>query len=493
MRCGFYSINKGGHTMNFSDTDIKQINEHGLSVATVEKQLRDFESGFPFARIVRPATINDGIVDSDSDDNFIKIYDNEKQNYRITKFVPASGAATRMFKDLFDFLATNTANDTTDKVVNNIAKFAFYDDLKKFLPEGPTARDIISTMLDSDKLNIGVLPKALIKFHKYPNETRTAAHEHLIEGAAYAESNGVVNIHFTLSPEHTDKFHELMNTVIPDAEQKFNVKFVITTSTQKPGTDTIAANFDNTPFRDNNGRLVFRPAGHGALIENLNEIDSDIIFIKNIDNITNDNNRNDTIKYKKLLAGILINTQKQLFKFMRDLNDNNFDANAIREFIQTKLNKKLPNRDISRDEFIEILNRPIRVCGVVKNTGAPGGGPFWVLDDDNCESLQITESSQIAPDARDIMDKSTHFNPVDLVCGVKNWRGEKFDLTKYIDEKTGFISEKSLAGKPLRAMERPGLWNGAMAHWHTIFVNVPNTTFTPVKKVSDLLSPAHTE
>jgi hypothetical protein len=178
---------------------------------------------------------------------------------------------------------------------------------------------------------------------------------------------------------------------------------------------------------------------------------------------------------------------------MRDLNDNNFDANAIREFIQTKLNKKLPNREMSRDEFIEILNRPIRVCGVVKNTGAPGGGPFWVLDDDNCESLQITESSQIAPDARDIMDKSTHFNPVDLVCGVKNWRGEKFDLTKYIDEKTGFISEKSLAGKPLRAMERPGLWNGAMAHWHTIFVNVPNTTFTPVKKVSDLLNPAHTE
>jgi len=479
----------------FSADDIKQITEHNLSILDIEKQLHNFEQGFPFANIIRPATINDGIFkyDSNTISKFTKIYDNEKQNYNITKFVPASGAATRMFKDLFDFLSTNVKNTTTDTVVNNITKFAFYDDLQEFLPTVPKPRDIISAILDNDKLNLGALPKALIKFHKYNNETRTAAHEHLIEGAAYAESNGIVNIHFTISPEHRNKFNELMNQIIPIAEQKFGIKFNITTSTQNPGTDTIAVNFDNTPFRDNNGKLVFRPAGHGALIENLNKIDSDIIFIKNIDNITNDNNRTDTIIYKKLLGGVLIDIQKQVFKFIQDLNNNNFDEIELRKFIQTTLNKTLPNRTITRNEFIEILNRPIRICGVVENTGAPGGGPFWVHDEQFGDTLQITESSQIAPEKRDIMAQSTHFNPVDLVCGVYDWQHNKFDLTKFIDINTGFISEKSFAGKPLRAMEAPGLWNGAMAYWNTIFVEVPNTTFTPVKKVSDLLDIAHTE
>ena len=480
----------------FSDNDIKQINEHGLTVHDIEKQLSDFTNGFPFSNIVRPATINDGIFeyDSNSINSFIKLYDVEKQNYKITKFVPASGAATRMFKDLFDFLNTGNINDTVTRVVDNIKRFAFYDDLKKFLPENPSARDIISAMLDADKLNMGALPKALIEFHKYNNETRTAAHEHLIEGVLYAKSNGTVDIHFTLSPEHQNKFNALMTKIIPDTEKQFNVKFNITTSVQKPNTDTIAVNFDNTPFRNDNGNLVFRPAGHGALIENLNEIDSDIIFIKNIDNITNDAERTDTITYKKVLAGVLINIQKRIFKFMSDLNSNNYDETELRNFIQNELNEPLPATTLSKEDFTKILNRPVRVCGVVKNTGAPGGGPFWVHDSDaNRDTLQITESSQIAPENRDIMEKSTHFNPVDLVCGVRDWQGKKFDLTQFIDPKTGFISEKSQNGHPLRAMERPGLWNGAMAYWHTIFVSVPNTTFTPVKKVSDLLDPAHIE
>lgn len=480
----------------FSENDIKQITERGLTVANIEQQLNDFKTGFPFANIVRPATLNDGILQPDTDSfaTFTNIYDNEKQNYNITKFVPASGAATRMFKDLFDFLNTGNTNDTVERVVANINRFAFYDELKKFLPDTPTAHDIISAMLDTDKLNLGTLPKALIAFHKYNDDIRTAAHEHLIEGIQYAKSNDIVNIHFTLSPEHQNKFNELMTKIIPDTEKKFNVKFNITTSIQKPNTDTIAVNFDNTPFRDTDGKLVFRPAGHGALIENLNEIDSDIIFIKNIDNITNDKHRTDTIAYKKLLAGILISIQKHIFKFMHDLDSNNYDETELRKFIQNELNEPLPTKEISRDEFIKILNRPIRVCGVVKNTGEPGGGPFWVHDHDtNRDTLQITESSQIAPNNRDIMAKSTHFNPVDLVCGVRDWQGKKFNLTQFIDPKTGFISEKSSNGRPLRAMERPGLWNGAMAHWHTIFVVIPNTTFTPVKKVSDLLAPAHTE
>ena len=479
---------------NFSDDDVKQITEHGLSVQDIEQQLSDFIKGFPFANIVRPATVGDGIFqyDSDSAGTFIKLYDTEKQNYKITKFVPASGAATRMFKDLFEFLGTGNTNDTVDKVVKNIDRFAFYDELKKFLPDNPTPRDIVSAMLDSDKLTLGALPKALIEFHKYDNETRTAAHEHLIEGVQYAQSNNVINIHYTLSPEHQNKFNELMTKIVPITEQKFNVKFNITTSVQKSSTDTIAANFDNTPFRDNNGRLVFRPAGHGALIENLNDIDSDIIFIKNIDNITNDANRNDTITYKKLLAGVLIHLQKQIFKFMRDLQQGNYDETALRHFIRNELSKPLTKSNISRDEFIKILNRPIRVCGVVKNTGEPGGGPFWVCDN-GCDTLQITESSQIAPENRDIMAQSTHFNPVDLVCGVRDWNGNKFNLSQFIDFNTGFISEKSQNGRALRAMERPGLWNGAMAYWHTVFVQVPNTTFTPVKKVSDLLNAAHTK
>jgi len=480
----------------FSENDIKQITEHGLTIADIKQQLNDFQTGFPFANIVRPATLNDGILQPDPDSfaTFIKTYDDEKQNYKITKFVPASGAATRMFKDLFDFLNTGNTNDTTNKVVANINRFAFYDELKKYLPDTPTAHDIISAMLDTNKLNMGALPKALIAFHKYNDGARTAAHEHLIEGAEYAASNGTVNIHYTLSPEHQTKFNELMTKIIPDSEKKFNVKFNITTSIQNPGSDTIAVNFDNTPFRDDNGNLVFRPAGHGALIENLNKIDSDIIFIKNIDNITNDAHRDDTIAYKKLLAGILISIQKRIFQFMHDLDSDNYNETELRNFIQNDLNEPLPNGNISREKFIEILNRPIRVCGVVKNTGEPGGGPFWVHDNTtDRDTLQITESSQIAPNARDIMTQSTHFNPVDLVCGVRDWCGNKFDLTKFIDTKTGFISEKSSNGRPLRAMERPGLWNGAMAHWHTIFVVTPNTTFTPVKKVSDLLSPAHTE
>lgn len=479
--------------MTFNDSDVKQITEHGLTVAQIEQQLHDFETGFPFADIVRPATINDGIFEFDdaTKTNFINTYDNARDNFQITKFVPASGAATRMFKDLFDFLNTGNMNDTVDAVVNNISRFAFYQDLQKFLPTNPNPHDIVAAMLDTDKLNLGALPKALIKFHKYENDARTAAQEHLTEGVQYATTHNTVNIHFTISPEHSEKFNELMARILPTTENKFNVKFNISTSVQDPGTDTIAVNFDNTPFRDDNGKLVFRPAGHGALIQNLNKIDSDIIFIKNIDNITNDNARNDTIVYKKLLGGVLIDIQKQIFEFIRELNNGTVDTNALREFITTKLHCQIPNGNISTNEFIEILNRPVRVCGVVKNTGAPGGGPFWARDAKGCETLQITESSQIAPENRDIMTKSTHFNPVDLVCGVRDWRGQKFDLTKFIDHTTGFISEKSLNGRPLRAMESPGLWNGAMANWITIFVSVPNTTFTPVKRVSDLLDPAH--
>lgn len=477
--------------IKFSDQDIKQIEQHGLTLDAVNQQIEHFKSGFPFADITRPATIGDGIFEYDENtiNEFIKIYDDTHDNYTITKFVPASGAATRMFRDLFEFMSTGELNPTTTSVINNIDRFAFYDDLKQFLPPTPTAQDIVSGMLGTDKLNLGNLPKALIKFHKYKNESRTAAAEHLIEGTQYATTRDTVHIHFTLSPEHVEKFNNLMDEILPKYSKTYNVKFHITTSTQSPSTDTIAVNFDNIPFRDNNGKLVFRPSGHGALIENLNKIDSDIIFIKNIDNITNDEHRADTIRYKKLLAGILIKTKNQIKKFITDLQNNTYDETNLQDFITHQLCIPLPQNP-TRDALLKILNRPVRICGMVKNTGAPGGGPFWVRDARG-EHPQITESSQIAPSAREIMNQSTHFNPVDLVCSTRDIDGKKFDLTKFIDENTGFISEKSYNGRDLRAMERPGLWNGAMAGWITIFVSVPNTTFTPVKKVSDLLDAAH--
>lgn len=478
--------------MMFSDTDIQQIKSHGLTLETVNKQIDNFKSGFPYANIVKPATTEDGVIVCYDDmvEKYINIYDEFAKNHKIVKFVPASGAATRMFKDLFDFIATGNRNETTDKTITNIDKFAFWNDLKPFLPQNATDTDIIKCILTDSGVNYGNQPKGLIPFHKYPEYAKTPIEEHLTEGFEYAKSGDTVNIHFTISPEHKHGFESLLNRVIPQYESKFGVKYNISLSEQKSCTDTIAVNMDNTPFRNDDGSLLFRPAGHGALIQNLNDIDADLIFIKNIDNVTIESLRGDTIKYKKMLAGILVDIQKQIFNFIQDIDNNRADTDAIHEFITTKIGIKLDNK-LSAPEYRDILNRPIRVCGVVKNTGAPGGGPFWVKNKNGMIDLQIVESSQIAPESKPIMNDSEYFNPVDLVCATKDFQNNKFNLTNYIDEETGFISEKSKNGMPLRAMERPGLWNGAMAKWNTVFVAVPGSTFTPVKVVSDLLSTAH--
>ena len=473
--------------MNFSAQDIQQIKSHGLTVSDTEQQIKDFESGFPFVDIVKPAILGDGVVQYSDNEckNFVDIYDEYAKLHKVVKFVPASGAATRMFKDLFDFMATGTENPTVLKVLSNIDKFAFWDELKALLPNNFTSIDIVKNILTESGLNYGNQPKGLITFHKYANRACTAVEEHLIEGAMYAKSGNMVYIHFTISPEHRNGFEKLLNRVLPLYESEYDVKYNISMSEQKKSTDTIAVNMDNTPFRNADGSLLFRPAGHGALIENLNDIDADLIFIKNIDNVANDSLRDDTIKYKKMLAGILVALQSEIFNLLQ-----NDDAEKMRDFITNKLGIKL-DKKLSVDELNNILNRPLRVCGVVKNTGEPGGGPFWVRDKNGNITLQIIESGQIAPEAKDIMKKSEYFNPVDLVCATKDYNGNKFDLNKYIDKNTGFISEKSKNGKPLRAMERPGLWNGAMANWNTVFVAVPITTFNPVKIVSDLLNAAH--
>lgn len=480
----------------FTTADQEQIQIHGLNSAEIEKQLQQFQQGFPYINITRPADISDGIQKlSDEDINwYINIYDSEASNYNIMKFVPASGAATRMFKDLYEYLSTGTMNQTTQTVLDNISQFAFYRVLEQVLSPNPSPTEIISKLITEAGLNYGKKPKALIPFHNYNDQfILTALEEHLTEGAQYAKSKDKVKIHFTVSAEHKKDFERLLSATLPRYEKVFDVKYEISLSEQKQSTDTIAVNPDNTPFRDSDGRLVFRPSGHGALIENLNNQDADLIFIKNIDNVCLAQHRTNTIKYKKALAGMLIRLQQKIKEFLTMLDEGVQCLPDIRSFIKNELYQENISDSQDPEYYRNILNRPMRICGMIRNIGAPGGGPFWTLDANGQESLQIVESSQIAPDARTIMEKASFFNPVDLVCWTTDYQGNKFDLKEYIDSNTGFISEKSSFGKPLKAMERPGLWNGAMSKWNTIFVEVPQDTFSPVKTVSDLLSAGHKE
>ena len=394
-----------------------------------------------------------------------------------------------MFKELFEFVNDGKRGKGIDTLLENIGKFAFWPELKALLPAGADDRTIVSAIVN-EGLGYGRKPKGLVTFHAYPEGARKAVEEHLVEGAVYAAANGVAKIHFTVSPEHIEGFQELLAAKVPVYEKRFGIRYDISFSVQKPSTDTIAVNPDNTPFRQDDGTLLFRPAGHGALIENLNEIDADVVFIKNIDNVTTDAQRGDTIRYKKVLAGILLDLQERAFEYLKALEVGGAELEPIVEFIEKRLCVKLPG---SYDSAMlrAVLDRPIRVCGMVRNEGEPGGGPFWVGNPDGTQSLQIAESSQIGPDDLPLMRSATHFNPVDLVCGMKNSKGVRFDLRRYTDPSTGFISSKSSGGRDLRAQELPGLWNGAMAKWNTVFVDVPITTFSPVKVVQDLLRPQH--
>lgn len=468
--------------MIFSNQDIQQITAHGLSVQDAEKQLSDFARGFPFADIVQPATIANGgikVLNPDARRKYVELYQNYAREHTVVKFVPASGAATRMLRDLFSFLESGDLNNVAKKVCEHVSQLACYNELN--IERNASNIDIARAIVNK----YGNMPKGLVPFHVYADEIRTPIAEHLFEGAKYATSkDNTVNIHFTVSPEHRDAFQKLLDKIIPEYSERFGAKYNVTMSEQKSSTDTIAVNLDNTPFRTNDGKLLFRPAGHGALIQNLNDIDADIVFIKNIDNVCTATVAHDTIEYKQVLAGMLVSVQTQIFRYLYEIDNGIGNLDEIAGFVKNTF-----GIDIAKDSntIRTVLNRPIRVCGMVKNIGAPGGGPFWTRDD----GLQIIESAQIAPDARDIMNKSTHFNPVDLVCGVRDYKGRKFNLMNFLDENTGFISDKSYAGRPIRAMERPGLWNGAMAKWNTVFIEVLVTTFTPVKTIADLFTPAH--
>ena len=475
----------------FTQEDLLQIEQHGLTAEQVEQQIANFRQGFPSLPVVRAASVGDGVLrlDEEALSRAEARYEAAAKALRVVKFVPASGAATRMFKELFEYVNDDKYTDGIERLLDNIKKFAFWPELSKYImPDSPDEE--IVEMIIKGGLNYGSKPKGLVTFHSYPDGARKAVEEHLVEGAMYARSGDEVYIHFTVSAEHMGGFWDVLGATQPLYEERYGVKYNISFSVQKPSTDTIAVNPDNTPFRTDEGKLLFRPAGHGALLSNLNDIEADVIFVKNIDNVTTDALRGDTVLYKKALAGLLLELQAQTFETLATLKSGEADVAAVGKFVEEKLCVKLPeNYDVALLE--RLLSRPIRVCGMVRNEGEPGGGPFWVVNADGTQTLQIAESSQISAEDMHLMKDATHFNPVDLVCGVYAADGTKYDLLQYTDPATGFISSKSSGGRTLRAQELPGLWNGAMADWNTIFVDVPISTFSPVKVVQDLLRPQH--
>ncbi|MBQ3249311.1 MAG: DUF4301 family protein [Alistipes sp.] len=475
----------------FTNDDIKRIESHGLTVAEVERQIENFRQGFPSLPVVRAAAGGDGV--KQLSDEEVKAaenhYDNLAKTLRTVKFVPASGAATRMFKELFEYVNDDKRTAGIDKLIVNLEKFAFFPELAKFLKPQIDDKDVVRNII-IDGLQYGAKPKGLVTFHAYKDGARKPIEEHLVEAALYASNGESANIHFTVSPEHQAGFQALLKERQSHYEEKFGIRYNVTFSIQSPATDTISVNPDNTPFRTDSGELLFRPAGHGALITNLDKLDADIIFVKNIDNVTTDERKADTITFKKVLAGELLRLQSRAFELLRAFERGEDCEAEATTFLREELCCKLPE-NTSRELIVATLDRPIRVCGMVKNEGEPGGGPFWVRDAEGREQLQIAESSQIAKEDIHLMKEATHFNPVDLVCGVMRYDGTKYDLTKYTDPKTGFISSKSAGGRELRAQELPGLWNGAMANWNTLFVEVPISTFSPVKVVQDLLRPEH--
>ena len=500
--------------------DKELLAKKGISEAQIADQLNCFEKGFPYLELFAAASVEKGILapDTNRQEKYLNAWEAYTQTDKtVVKFVPASGAASRMFKNLFEFLGADydTPQTAFEKTFfEQIEKFAFYDDLnvacqrtaEKEIPAlmaDGHYKAIVAALLEVEGLNYGALPKGLLKFHSYKEEgNRTPLEEHLVEGALYAANkNGKVNVHFTVSPEHRALFKVLVDEKATAYSKKYGVDYNITFSEQKSSTDTIAADMENNPFRDN-GTLLFRPGGHGALIENLNDLDADVIFIKNIDNVVPDKLKGDTVLNKKLIAGVLIALQQQAFAYLQLLDSGKYTHEQILDvlqFLQKKLYCKNPEvKNLEDAELViylkEKLNRPMRVCGMVKNVGEPGGGPFLAYNSDGTISPQILESSQIDMndvEKKEMFEKGTHFNPVDLVCAVRDYKGHKFDLVNYVDKATGFISYKSKNGKDLNALELPGLWNGAMSDWNTVFVEVPLTTFNPVKTVNDLLREEH--
>ncbi|MEZ3550747.1 MAG: DUF4301 family protein [Muribaculaceae bacterium] len=505
--------------MDITKSDIEMLQAKGISEEKLAEELQMLANGFPFLKIEVPATPGNGIfvLNEQLEEQSANLWNEYlDKGGKVLKMVPASGAASRMFKDLFSFVngkKEKPDNDFMKKFFEEIEDFAFFPVLNAMcmklyglsiqsLIKEKRYKDIVKALIDKEGMNYGQLPKALLRFHKVPGTSRTAIEEHLAEGAQYAAGkDGKVHVHFTVSEDHMPLVEEKFEESTGKLQHEYDVTFDLTTSVQKPSTDTVAANLDGTPYREN-GALFFRPGGHGALIENLNDLDADVIFIKNIDNVVPDARREDTIKYKKIIGGVLVGVKQKADNYCKVLSKGIPSDDVLAEMLEF-LHKVLC---ITHDNTAEMdsaakaeyiyskLNRPMRVCGMVKNEGEPGGGPFLAYNPDGTVSPQILESTQIDPDnkeAKKMLKESTHFNPVDLVVSTKDWEGKKFNLPDYVDKATGFISLKSREGVEIKALELPGLWNGAMSDWNTILVEVPVSTFNPVKTVNDLLRPSH--
>lgn len=505
--------------MELTVKDIESLKLKGKTEAQVADELKMLKEGFPYLKIEAAATPGHGIfvLNDKMEQQSMDIW-NEflSSGAKVTKMVPASGAASRMFKDLFSFLNgkdEKPSNDFMKKFFSEIEKFAFFNQLNQkcielygksidSLVKDHRYKDVVKALIEKEGLNYGQLPKALLSFHKYLGGVRSAIEEHLSEGAQYAGGkDGKVNVHFTVSEDHIPLVNLKFEEAKGKLEHEYGVKYDLSTSIQKPSTDTVAANLDGTPYREKEA-LFFRPGGHGALIENLNDIDADVIFIKNIDNVVPDSKREDTVKYKKIIGGVLVGVKQKADRYCKTLSKGTPDEATLKEMLDFVHNVLCISHDgtekmsdTEKAQFIyNKLNRPFRVCGMVRNEGEPGGGPFLAYNPDGTVSPQILESTQIDPhnkEAQKMMKEATHFNPVDLVVCTKSWDGKKFNLPEYVDKATGFISTKSREGVEIKALELPGLWNGAMSDWNTLLVEVPLSTFNPVKTVNDLLRDSH--
>jgi hypothetical protein len=498
--------------------DQEQLKTKGITEEAVAKQLNYFKEGFPYTKVIRAATIGDGIIrlDNDALQRYVQQYEQQSKRLQIYKFVPASGAASRMFKSIFAYVDSEDDIEEHPKakeIVEHLDQLACKNDLADALKkngkeldqliEAKDYRSILKALLYDEGLGYGQLPKGLLQFHTYGDTTRTPVEEHLVEGANYcADDEGLSYLHFTVSPEHEDRFKALLKEKQKHYEKEHSVEYKIDFSQQQPHTDTIAVDMENQPFRMDDGSVLFRPGGHGALIENLNALDADIVFIKNVDNVAPDRLKEDTFNYKKAIGGKLLELRSRIFYYLQRLDQDEYAGvlHEVEHFLSDELFLELPAHyaALTTEEKAKWLhgklNRPIRVCGMVKNEGEPGGGPFFAENPDGTVSLHIVESAQFDPDdekQQELLRTSSHFNPVDLVCTLKNYEGNNFDLTQFVNHQQGFIAEKSKEGRKLKALELPGLWNGAMADWNTIFVEVPISTFSPVKQVNDLLRDTH--
>lgn len=512
--------------MNYTKEDLKVFRQREVKPEEIDRQLAHFEKGFDYVDLSAPATIGNGIIriKAEDEERLNACFEQARETGELLKMVPASGSASRMFKELFAFMDSYTGSEeeflqfVQDKgngsmhdfflkldelpFYNRLSAAMWYDgkDIGK-MSDKRQFNEILSYILTDKGLNYGNTPKGLVDFHCYRDFVRTAFDEHIVEGGMYCNNGKTARLHFTVSEEYLKLFQERLRKVTKVFEKMFNIKYDVTFSIQKPSTDTVSLTDKGELLRDEAGKPVFRPGGHGALIYNLNELEADIIFIKNIDNVIPDRAKGDTIKYKRLLAGMLVELQKRIFGYLNRLDENPTEEQVqeIEAFMGEIGYKEAEDRTYKdRNERIrqlhQLLDRPIRVCGMVKNEGEPGGGPFWVKTKDGSSRLMIIESAQINlkdKEQKKVVEHATHFNPVDLVCGVKNYQGRKFDLEKFIDPEQGFITRKSFKGKEIQVQELPGLWNGAMANWITVFVEVPLSTFTPVKTVFDLFRFEH--